>query len=122
MKMYAKSKVIPGLVIFVGIVAFPFFINRVNPSSEPIIATQKGKCVREKDFMKKEHMKVLKQWREEVVREGKREPVYINGIRYEKSLEMSCLKCHKRESFCDRCHSYANVKPYCWNCHIGELK
>ena len=110
--MYDKSKVIPGLVIFVGIVAFPFFINRVNPSSEPILAKSEGKCVREKDFMKKEHMKVLKQWREEVVREGKREDIYINGIRYEKSLQKTCLQCHKRESFCDRCHSYADVKPY----------
>ncbi|MFH0775156.1 MAG: sulfate reduction electron transfer complex DsrMKJOP subunit DsrJ [bacterium] len=118
--MYDKSKVIPGLVIFVGIVAFPFFINRVNPSSEPILAKSEGKCVQEKDFIKKEHMKILKQWREEVVREGKREIIIINGIRYEKSLQKTCLQCHKRESFCDRCHSYADVKPYCWSCHTGE--
>jgi hypothetical protein len=120
MKMYNTGKVIPGILIFVGVVAFPFFYNKVNPSSEPILDKAEGKCVREKNFMKREHMKVLHEWREEVVREGKREPIIINGMRYEKSLEMSCLQCHKRESFCDRCHSYANVKPYCWNCHIKK--
>ncbi len=117
MKMYDKSKVIPGLVIFVGILAFPFLYNQVNPSSEPVLAKQEGKCVREKDVMKREHMKILNEWREEVVREGKREPIIINGIRYEKSLQNACLKCHKKESFCDKCHSYTDVKPYCWNCH-----
>lgn len=115
--MYNKSRVIPGLVIFVGMVAFPFLYNKANPSSEPILDTSEGKCVLEKEFMKKEHMKLLKGWREEVVRKGKREPVVINGMRYEKSLQRTCLQCHKKESFCDRCHSYANVKPYCWSCH-----
>ena len=27
--------------------------------------------------------------------------------------------CHANKAeFCDRCHNYAAVKPYCWDCHI----
>ena len=31
----------------------------------------------------------------------------------------SCLDCHSdKSSFCDRCHNYVAVDPYCWECHI----
>jgi hypothetical protein len=29
------------------------------------------------------------------------------------------MKCHdNKEEFCDKCHLYAGVTPYCWDCHI----
>lgn len=31
----------------------------------------------------------------------------------------SCMDCHSnRDQFCDRCHFYVSVDPYCWDCHI----
>ena len=31
----------------------------------------------------------------------------------------SCMSCHSnKDEFCDRCHDYLAVKPYCWECHV----
>ena len=31
----------------------------------------------------------------------------------------SCMSCHaNKDKFCDRCHDYLAVKPYCWDCHV----
>jgi hypothetical protein len=79
----------------------------------------KKECIRPKEIMRAEHMKILDEWRDEVVRDNKRDTLIIGGMEFEKSLQNGCMKCHsnKRE-FCDRCHSYAGVKPYCWRCHF----
>jgi hypothetical protein len=35
------------------------------------------------------------------------------------SLQNTCMQCHPNKAeFCDRCHNYASVKPYCWDCHV----
>jgi RNase P subunit RPR2 len=68
--------------------------------------------------MRAAHMKMLIQWREDVVRRGDRRFVAFNGKVYEKSLTRTCLGCHNKAGFCDRCHAYSGVSgPYCWNCH-----
>ena len=39
--------------------------------------------------------------------------------------EKSCLGCHEdKTKFCDKCHTYASVNPYCWDCHTNpkEIK
>ena len=71
-----------------------------------------------------EHMKLLNDWRTEVVRYGKRMYVASDGKTYEMSLQNECMKCHSNKSqFCDQCHNYAGLQkdsdPYCWNCHIA---
>jgi hypothetical protein len=69
--------------------------------------------------MKTEHMLVLDIWRDTVVRSAKR--VYVNesGKEFEMSLTNTCLDCHtEKAEFCDKCHNYASVTPYCWDCHI----
>jgi hypothetical protein len=39
------------------------------------------------------------------------------------SLSNTCLDCHSNKAeFCDRCHNYASVSPYCWDCHIDNPK
>ena len=79
-------------------------------------------CVESKEYMKANHMQILDVWRNEVVREGNR--IYTNsmGKEYNISLssgEESCLGCHgDKAEFCDKCHTYASVEPYCWDCHI----
>jgi len=29
------------------------------------------------------------------------------------------MHCHSnKKKFCDECHNYMAVKPFCWDCHI----
>jgi hypothetical protein len=126
--MKDKKLIIIGLVIFIGIAIFPFWYNRGKAAPAPeVVLTPQAKaakvCVRSTDYMKAEHMQLLDLWRESVVREGKR--VYVNpaGKEFNMSLSNTCLDCHSNKAeFCDRCHNYASVRPYCWDCHIENPK
>jgi hypothetical protein len=41
------------------------------------------------------------------------------GKTYYKSLQVTCMECHSNKSkFCDECHNYLGVSPYCWDCHV----
>ena len=78
-----------------------------------------GILIEPKDFMKTQHMKILDQWRNEVVRDGERYYTGNSGKMYYKSLQVTCMECHSNKSkFCDQCHNYTGVVPYCWDCHI----
>jgi hypothetical protein len=73
--------------------------------------------------MRAEHMQLLDLWRESVVRQADR--VYTNpkGKQFVMSLSNTCLDCHSNKAdFCDKCHNYASVRPYCWDCHIDKPK
>ena len=126
--MNDKKFIITGVVIFLVIVTFPFWYNRgkAAPAPEPVLtakALAAKECIRSKEYMTSEHMQLLDVWRESVVREGKR--VYVNpdGKEYNMSLSNTCLDCHSNKvEFCDRCHNYASVRPYCWDCHIDNPK
>ncbi len=126
--MSDKGKIIAGLVIFSILVSFPVWYNlgKAAPAPEPVLsATAKAakECVASKDFMKREHMQLLDLWREAVVRDGKRVYKAANGAQYDMSLSNTCLDCHDNKAeFCDKCHDYASVKPYCWDCHIDNPK
>ena len=126
--MSDKKLIITGLVIFLIIVTFPFWYNRGKAAPAPDLEyTEKAKaakqCVRSTEFMKAEHMQLLDVWRESVVREGKRVEVSPGGKEYMMSLSNTCLDCHSNKAqFCDRCHDYASVRPYCWDCHIDNPK
>ena len=64
-------------------------------------------------------MTLLNQWRDSVVRNGERVYVADDGTKYNMSLTKTCLDCHaNREKFCDECHNYVGLEPYCWNCHV----
>ena len=125
--MYDKKLIIPGLVIFVWLMTLPFWYNagRASDPPEPKIDTPviqqlaEKKCIEEKELMKTSHMQLLNEWRDEVVRERKRVEVTAGGKTYEMSLQNECMKCHSNKTeFCDKCHNYAAVTPYCWDCHI----
>jgi hypothetical protein len=128
--MYNGGKIIIGLIIFIGLVTFPFFFTggKATAKPDPKIDTPEilklpeteRKCVESKAFMKKEHMQMLNDWRDRVVRDG--DTVYTNaeGKTFTMSLQNTCMKCHSNKSkFCDECHNYTAVKPYCWDCHIA---
>jgi hypothetical protein len=122
--MYDRGKVIAGLIIFVVMVTFPFWYNHGKAAPAPEVKlSEKAKaakeCVRPKEFMTGGHMQLLDVWRDTVVRNGKR--IYMNesGKEYTMSLTNTCLDCHDQKAeFCDKCHNYASVRPYCWTCHI----
>ncbi|HAM49745.1 MAG TPA: menaquinol oxidoreductase [Nitrospiraceae bacterium] len=128
MRIYDGSKILIGLVIFVGLMIFPFLYNlgKTNVKPEPKIDTPEiqklaeKKCIESKAFMQAQHMKLLYNWRDAAVRDGER--IYVNseGKQFTISLQNTCMHCHSnKKKFCDECHTYMAVQPYCWNCHIA---
>lgn len=85
---------------------------------------QKGKgetCVEDTQFMRRNHMDLLKHHRDDTMRKG---------IRTTKHSLKKCVECHaseksgsvaaSKEDFCAACHSYASVKLDCWDCHATK--
>ncbi|MEW6571332.1 MAG: sulfate reduction electron transfer complex DsrMKJOP subunit DsrJ [Nitrospirota bacterium] len=126
--MYDGWKVILGIIIFIGIVTFPILYDlgkAAPPPPEPKIDTPEiqrmveKKCIEPKSLMKTEHMVMLNDWRDKVVREALQVYVATDGNEYVMSLQNTCMRCHSnKKKFCDVCHNYAAVAPYCWDCHI----
>ena len=126
--MYDGWKIIIGIIIFIGIATFPFFYDfgkASAPPPDPKIDTPEiqkmveKKCIEPKSFMKKEHMVMLDDWRNKAVREALTIYVATDGKEYVMSLQNTCMRCHSnKKKFCDECHNYAAVTPYCWDCHI----
>ena len=104
------------------VVSSPFWygmISKPQITAEPEIHEKYKECVKSKDYMRANHMKLLNEWRDEVVRGGFRGPLSIDGKSYKKSLSGGCLTCHdNKDKFCDRCHTAVSVTPSCWNCHL----
>ena len=103
-------------------------------------------CVAPKAYMTHYHMQLLDDWRHSVVRSGERwydtrkgtwhlrvvrdlaDATKDPGARlyqpgeskvYYKSLQVTCMDCHSNKTkFCDQCHNYMGVAPYCWDCHV----
>ncbi|MEW6262126.1 MAG: hypothetical protein AB1641_03520 [Thermodesulfobacteriota bacterium] len=103
-------------------------------------------CVRPKADMKVSHMQVLDDWRTAVVRDHKRFFIPVKdkpgtfemdviqtalkekaertdqvglGRQMERSLQNNCMNCHdNKKDFCDQCHNYMSVTPFCWDCHV----
>jgi len=81
-------------------------------------------CVEDTDFMRRNHMDLLKHQRDETMREG---------IRNEQHSLKECISCHavmgpdavpvtvsSPEHFCRSCHDYAAVKVDCFQCHASR--
>ncbi len=128
--MYNGGKIIVGLIIFIAFFTFPFYYNigKVNAKPEPKIDTPviqslpaaEKHCVEPKEFMRAEHMQLLNQWRDTAVRDGNRIFEGMKGTKYYISLQNTCMRCHSnKKEFCDKCHTYMGVRPYCWDCHIA---
>jgi hypothetical protein len=119
--MYDAGRIIPGLIIFLILALFPVWSNvgGAAPVPDPVKPTKAKECVLDTQYMKAEHMRVLDIWRDQVVREGDRIFVNDKGKQFNMSLSKTCMECHDdKGKFCDRCHNYLNVNPYCWDCHL----
>ncbi len=125
--MYDLGKIGIGIIIFLALALFPVYSNfgKEVKKPEPKIDTPEiqkmvdKKCVESKEFMRAGHMQLLNDWRDSALREGDRLYIGENGKEHHISLQNSCMKCHSnKKKFCDECHSYAAVNPYCWDCHF----
>jgi len=89
-----------------------------------IPAGQGDSCVKDTDFMRRNHMSLLKHQRNETMRKGIRSKQY--------SLK-ECISCHavngpdampitvsSPDHFCRSCHDYAAVKIDCFQCHASR--
>ena len=136
MKIYNGGPIFIGIVVFLAVALFPFYSNvgKVNAKPEPKTDTPaileyeklngKKECVESKEWMRGEHMQLLNQWRDSVVRDDNRGYVSTaNHKRFNISLQNGCMQCHSnKKKFCDECHNYLSVKPYCWDCHIQPVE
>ena len=141
--MNDKPVIIVGLLVGLVLVSLPIWYGLAAGAagSPPEVKLPDGQCVEDLQYMKAYHMDLLNQWRDAVVREGKK--TYVSkayGTSHEMSLTRTCLKCHAavdgaaaagqpasaagdcptpgRTTFCHQCHDYANVRPTCWQCHV----
>jgi hypothetical protein len=132
MKIYNANKIIPGLIIFLGLITFPIWytMGKAAPPPEikidtPVIQQMELKqCIMPKADMRTGHMQLLNDWRTQVVRNDLRVYVAPDGKQYTMSLQNECIRCHSNKTqFCDQCHTYAGLQvgsvPYCWTCHIA---
>lgn len=125
--MHDANKIIIGLIIFLGLIALPIWYNVASGEADYVpeleIITDAEQCVEPTPYMRGKHMELLNTWKESVVREGVRTYTAMDGQEYKMSLTGTCLDCHSNKAeFCDRCHSYTGVKPYCWDCHVVPEK
>jgi hypothetical protein len=121
--MHDGSRILPGLGVFLALVTYPVW--HAVGSGQDVRAPQLAKpspateCVLEAGEMRRSHMQLLVSWRDEAVRENRRVYVAASGRHYDKNLTGTCLKCHQdKAGFCDRCHSYVQASPHCWECHV----
>lgn len=96
------------------------YASRVPVPAVP--AAKGGQCVEDPQFMRRNHMQLLKHGRDATMREGKRTDT--RGLQ-------NCVECHAhpetqrvtgKEGFCEACHSYAAVKIDCFSCHADQPK
>lgn len=91
---------------------------------KPAIERGQGdQCVEDTEFMRKNHMALLKHQRDETVH---------RGIRTKERSLNGCIECHASrktgrvvgsdENFCQGCHSYAAVQLDCFECHASKPK
>lgn len=123
--MYNSDKIIPGLIIFVLFITFPIWYNHGDAGElpKPELPKDSKKCVRPVSEIRSEHMQLLNEWRDEVLRTGDRESFDLEGKKYQKSLMLTCMQCHtSKKKFCDVCHDYVSVSPFCWDCHLAPVE
>lgn len=123
-------RIIIGVLVFIVFFSSPMWWNFVSGGEkldpDPKLPTKYDECVKDAHYMKTSHMDLLNKWRDDVVREHDRyfkneDGTYFefDGKKAEKSLTMTCLGCHdSKADFCDQCHNYLAVTPYCWECHV----
>jgi hypothetical protein len=121
--MYDAGKIIPGIVVFVGLTTLPVWLNaaggKAGPAPKLTVGTTAKSCVLPTAEMRATHMELLDAWRLRVVRDGEHLTRGADGRPVRMSLTGTCLGCHAdKAAFCDKCHNYAAVTLTCFDCHV----
>lgn len=115
-------------VIVLTVVALVSLLGMTVAASDvprPDIPKGQGEqCVADTDFMRRNHMDLLKHQRDETM---------LQGIRSEPYSLKECVACHavngadgvpvtatSPKHFCRSCHDYAAVKIDCFECHASR--
>jgi len=127
--MYNSGKILIGIIVFLILFTSPFWYDLAigNPTMKPNLVLPTGEaqeeCILSAEYMRDNHMELLNVWRDDAVRMGKRTFKTSSGKKFEMSLTKTCLGCHSNKAeFCDQCHNYLGVSPYCWECHVDPKK
>jgi len=151
--MNDRPRIIVGLVVFVVLALFPVWyglaaggdagrpeLELPDPTDRSLFPTDEAyHCVEDLPTIRADHVNLLDHWRDAVVRDGEKH--YVSqafDTTYEMSLTRTCMNCHQsRETFCARCHEYADVGSFhrleptggdetpqygidCWDCHVDR--
>lgn len=122
--MSRRSVFVSGAVAFLSLVGLTVSASDVF---QPDIPKGQGEsCVADTDFMRRNHMDLLKHQRDETM---------LQGIRSEPYSLKDCVACHavngadgvpvtatSPEHFCRSCHDYAAVKIDCFECHASRAE
>ena len=114
-------------IVTLAVLAFGLAELTTGVAGVPLPAISPGQgdsCVEDTDFMRREHMNLLKHQRDETMRKG---------IRNEQYSLIECINCHVVEGpdaipltvaspdhFCRSCHDYAAVNIDCFQCHASR--
>ena len=123
--MSERGIIAAGIALFLAGAFFPFWRNAAAPPRPLVLPLPAGErqCVAPVDYMRASHGDLLLAWRDRVVRSGERVFTAPDGRVRELSLVRTCLGCHQKAEFCDRCHQYAGVQgPYCFDCHADRMQ
>jgi hypothetical protein len=117
--MSERAIIAASLALFLAGASFPFWRNAARPPRPLDLRLPQGRkeCVAPLDYMRTSHGDLLEDWRDRVVHSGERVFTAPDGRVREMSLVRTCLDCHEKAGFCDRCHQYVAVAPDCWSCH-----
>lgn len=100
-------------------------VTKIGRVPVPIIPAAIGEnCVEDTDFMRRNHMSLLKHQRDDTVHEG---------IRSKQHSLKECIDCHvvmgpdeipvtvaSPQHFCRSCHDYTAVSIDCFQCHASR--
>ena len=125
--MRDRWPILTALAILIACLTTPVWYGALANTGRaaPIIPAATGThCVRPVAWMRKNHMTLLMQLRDEAVHEGMRSK--------EESLP-GCMSCHvsrladgsypaptSKKFFCNACHAYAGVSIDCFSCHSNR--
>jgi len=125
--MYDSGKILIGIIVFLILFTSPTWYDLVfgTPAKKPdlVLPTKSNQkeCVMSTEYMRDNHMELLNVWRDDAVRKGDRIFTTTSGKDFEMSLTKTCINCHSNKAeFCDQCHNYLGVSPYCWDCHVDS--
>ncbi len=105
------------------LLCFCFSVAWATEANAPKLDIGKGgHCVRDPQWMRRNHMRLLMHVRDDTVRKGIRTEA-TDGLK-------NCVDCHaslkddsvtaRADSFCVGCHRYEAVKIDCFECHSSK--